>query len=269
MTSHIQQSGLKSANTRLTGRKPEYSKSSSSECVVIAVRYIDDDLNISKTHVEYDVRDLRTGDIYPNCRRGDQAAGMLNGEENILHAATKIIGATDPSFDPRVDPLTQSDGDFVIVDFTYGARHGSVIVAVLPHEQMTYGTKREFGERRYLLHQGTSLTIGSDGSYSIVRGDTSIVVDKDSNITVTHKTGSQLRFLDNGDVDVVPNGNLLLGSSRALAPMARVDDEVTCTIPSGMVMVPNPDPAGPPEIPNPEPIPLTGLIITGSANVKG
>jgi len=81
----IGQAGLRGA--RVVGKYPAFSKGLLAECVVIAVRFIDDARNISKTFTEYDVKDLRTGQIYPNVRRLDSTAGMDDGSDNVLRPA--------------------------------------------------------------------------------------------------------------------------------------------------------------------------------------
>lgn len=259
------QAGLKGG--RISGHYAPYSKVAEVECVVIAVRYTDDALNVSKTHVEYDVKDLRTGQIYPNARKLETTQGMMDGEENILNQAQRLIGATKPTFDPKTDQLSQSDGDFVLVSFTYGAQHGPVITGVLPHPKMAYGTKRAQGVRKFQTHKGTSIEIQSNGSYVITRGKTTITVDADANIEVVHKTGSKMTFLESGDVNLVPAGDLLLGNDRAILAMARETDPVASTIAPGLVLVLDPISGLP--VPNPEPIPVTGEIVSGSLNVKG
>lgn len=208
----IRQAGLQSV--LVTGKYAAYSKATNTEGVVIAVRFIDDALNLSKTFVEYDVRDLRTSQIYSNCRRMDIMCGMDDGSEDILRPAQQLIGALSPLFDPKVDPLSQSDGDRVTLTFTYGAQHGATIIGVLPHAKMTYGTTKEQGARRFQTHKGTSVETKKDGTYVIKRNDTSITLNADESIVVKHKSGSTMRFLDNGDIDVVPHRQVLLGDEQ-------------------------------------------------------
>lgn len=207
----IRQAGL--SGVLLSGEHASYSKVATVECVVIAVRYIDDVNNLSKTYVEYDVRDLRTSQIYKNCRRCDQVSGMEDGEDNILRAAQQQFGATTPVFDPKTAQLSQSDGDRVLVTCNYGAQHNAVIVAVLPHSRLTYGATRDKGFRRFQTHKGTSVETQKDGTYQIKRGDTTITLQANEEIEVSHKSGSIIRFLDNGDVEVIPANDLLLGGN--------------------------------------------------------
>lgn len=215
----IGQAGIRGA--RVVGKYPAFSKGVSTECVVIAVRYIDDTRNISKQFTEYDVKDLRTGQIYPNVRRVDSVAGMDDGEENVLRPAQKLIGAVSTVFDPKIAQLSQSDGDRVQVSFSYGAQHTPVITDVLPHPKLTYGTTREQGHRKFSTHKGTSVESQKDGTYQIKRGDTAITLsadetieikrgdtaitlNADETIEVKHKSGATLRFLDAGDIEMTP-----------------------------------------------------------------
>ena len=205
----VRQAGLK--GTQVSGQYAPYAKVATTEGVVIAVRFIDDERNISKTYVEYDVRDLRTGQIYNNCRRSDETAGMDDGSDNILRPAQKQIGAASPIFDPKLAQLSQSDGDRVLLTFNYGAQHNAVIVAVLPHTKLTYGAKREDGIRRFQTHKGTSVATKSDGTYQIKRNDTTITLQANEEIEVKHKSGSIVKLLDSGDVQLIPARELLLG----------------------------------------------------------
>lgn len=190
---HIAMAGLHTA--RVAGQYPSFAKVAPAEGVVIAVRYVDEDRNRSKQYVEYDVRDLRSGQIYTNCRRLSTVSGQDDGEENILRAAQKLPETQGTFvFDPTVAPLTQSDGDRVILNFVNGAHHSPVIVGVIQHRRMAYGAKRADGRRRFMTHQGTSFEIKQDGTYVITR-----------NIDATTKT--TLTLEPNGDFKAeLPNG---------------------------------------------------------------
>lgn len=203
------QAGL--SDTLVSGRYAPYSKVATVECVVIAVRFVDDERNISKTYVEYDVRDLRTSQIYQNCRRCANSAGIDDGDDDVLRPAQRQIGATSPIFDPKTAQLSQSDGDRVLVTCNYGAQHNAVIVAVLPHTKANYGAKRDQGFRKFSTHRGTSVETTKDGVYQIKRGDTTITVQANEDVEVIHKSGSKLRLLDSGNVEVIPGKELLLG----------------------------------------------------------
>lgn len=198
----IKQAGL--SGVSMAGAHSAYSKVAEVEGVVIAVRYVDDPKNLSKAYVEYDVKDLRTGQVYPNCRRCDQTAGIDDGEDNTLRPAQKQFGTTTPIFDPKRARLSQSDGDRVLVTCTYGAQHNAVITAVLPHSRMSYGTTRAQGFRRFQTHKGTSVETQQDGTYRIKRGSTSVTLNANETIDVVHKSGSAMHFADDGSVQVTP-----------------------------------------------------------------
>lgn len=242
----VRQAGLQTA--LITGRYAPYSKTSPSEGVVIAVRYKDDERNISKQYTEYDVKDLRTGQVYPNCRRMHQTGGVDDGQDDTLRQANKILGTSSPTFDAKRAQLSQSDGDRVMLSFSYGAHTSPVIIGVIPHRATTYAATREQGERKLTAHKGTTIEIDKDGVY-----------------TVRHKSGSVIRMLDDGDVEIVPVGELRVGEATAAAPVGRVGDSVQVSIPPGTVLVSTP--LGP--APNPVPIPLTGTITSGAPKVKG
>jgi len=210
----IGQAGIRGA--RVAGKYPAFSKGVPVECVVIAVYFIDDTGNLSKKYTEYDVKDLRTGQIYNNVRRVDSVAGMDDGEENVLRPAQKLIGAQSSSFDPKIDQLSQSDGDRVAVTFSYGAQHTPVITDVLPHPQLSYGTTKAQGQRRFQTHKGTSIETKSDGTYQIKRNDTTITLNADETIDIVHKSGSVMHFRDNGDIEATANANMVVDGQAVM-----------------------------------------------------
>lgn len=164
---HVSMAGLRHAS--VTGVYASFSKTAPAECVVVAVRYIDDVRNRSKQYVEYDVRDLKTGQIYPNCPVLMNGGGFEDGSEVILRAATKPLGNIGGSFtfDPRVDPVLESDGDRVMVSFVNAAHYSAVIVGVLPHVRSGYGAKRADGQRRYIAHHGVTFEMTQDGVFRL------------------------------------------------------------------------------------------------------
>lgn len=174
---HVRQAGLEGA--QVTGRYHPYSKVANAECVVIAVRYIDDKLNRSKTYTEYDLRDIRTGQIYNAARHVMSTAGMDDGTDDVLRPAQKLVGSASAVFDPKSDQLSQSDGDRVLVTFSYGAQHSPVILGVIPHQRTTYGTTREHGFRRFATHRGTSVETKSNGTYVLKRENVALALDAD------------------------------------------------------------------------------------------
>ena len=174
---------------KVVGRYPAFSKVAETEGVVIDRFFTDDERNRSQTYVEYNVRDIRTGQIYYNCRYAHGTAGQTNGTEDILQPATqRLPGNPGPEdFNPQTSPLIESDGDRVLIAFVHGAHHSPVITNVLPHRRSEYGAKREDGQRKFSVHQGLSVEVSKIGEY-----------------TITHKSGSVIKMLDNGDVQVLP-----------------------------------------------------------------
>jgi hypothetical protein len=199
----VRQSGL--SGVRVTGRYPSFGQVASTEGVVIAVRYTDDERNRSKKYVEYDVRDLKSGQVYPNCRRLSTTSGQEDGEENVLHAAQKLQDNTSAGFvfDPKTAPLSQSDGDRVVLNFIHGAHHSPVIVGVIQHSR----------NGRYQTHKGTSVETAQDGTYQVKRGDTTITLNADASVEVRHTSGSYMRFNTDGSIQLVPATTIDIGDS--------------------------------------------------------
>jgi hypothetical protein len=149
-----------------TGRDPAYSLVGLVQMVVVASHPTDDPVNRSKYEVEYDCRDLRTGVIYRNCIRLSEMSGMLDGDDDVLHAASTLL-TTGGLVKSRSTPAKDTDGDRVLVGFAEGSRGQPVILGVFRHSNAKYGAKITDGERRLTVHQGTSIEIKDDGSYVI------------------------------------------------------------------------------------------------------
>jgi len=193
------QSGL--LNTSLTGRAAGFTMIGMREAVVVSRRAVDEKGNRSRKAVEYDCRDLQTGDIYPACRRLDHMSGALNGDDDVLHPATNLRTGAKNKLD-RQTPANQTDGDQVLIGFVEGSRNKPVIVGVFRHPDATYGAKVADGERRYTTHGGTSVEITSQGVWRVL-----------------HKSGATLEVMDSGDVKVIPapGKTILLGDAGLTA----------------------------------------------------
>jgi hypothetical protein len=212
---HPSQAGVE--NAHLVGVKTPFSLAELREGVVIEVFYKDEVYNRSRKYAEYEVRDVLNGEIYTKCRRLQSTGGSTDGGEDILQAATKSLEAGVP-FNQLATPARYMDGDRVLVGFVGGSSASPVIVGVLPHTASDYGATRADGQRRFLTHRGTAITMGDDGKWSISRGDTSITLNPDETVVLTHKSGTVISILDNGDVAIVQAGNLLLGDAGLSAP---------------------------------------------------
>lgn len=180
------QAGLQYRSVVLTGNVPSYSMFGLHEMVVIGRKYVKDVGNRSRAQVEYECRDLETGDILPGCRRLDVMSGLTNGDDDVLHPATKLRPGAPGKFS-RQSPAQDTDGDRVLIGFIGGSRTRPVIIGVFRHSLATYGATAIDGERRLTQHQGTTIEIKSNGEY-----------------VINHKSGSTVKLLDNGDVQIRP-----------------------------------------------------------------
>lgn len=203
------QAGLSSSG--LSGQSPHFSLVGIREMLVIDTRYVDDtdpqslaSSNQTRSVVEYSCRDLMTGEVIHGVRRLTTRGGIDAGDEEVLHHANNLLpdAKQSPAFS-KASAARDVDGDRVLVGFIEGSLHRGVILGSLHHPKAAYGAKRSDGERRYTLHKGTS-----------------IVIDKEGNYTIEHKTGATLRFLEDGSIEAIPAGgkDIRLGS-EILAPV--------------------------------------------------
>jgi hypothetical protein len=179
----------------LTGTYPQFSILGVREMVVVGRRYSKDNNNRSKTQVEYAVRDLRTGDVFPGARVANTLSGAVNGEDIVLHPAQKIRKGSTGAIGLHT-PAASTDGDRVLVAFLEGSRSQPVIIGVFRHPDATYGAVEADGERRLIMHNGLSFLINKDGE-----------------LIITHKSGSTMRFADNGDVEIEAAGNIIMANA--------------------------------------------------------
>jgi hypothetical protein len=155
---------------QLTGHDPGYSIAGLREMVVVERYFVGSPGNRSRSYVEYACRDIKSGDVIPGCRRLDVMNGLDNGDDNVLHPATKLrVGA--PGKFTRQTPANDTDGDRVLVGFVEGSRNRPIILGVLRPNGSTYGAKLIDGERRLTKHQGTTIEIKSDGAYVVTGSD--------------------------------------------------------------------------------------------------
>lgn len=191
------QAGTEPSEHRLTGEHAHFSAAGLREMVVIDRKFIDETGNSSRSFVEYTCRDIHTGENVPRCRRANAMGGLDNGDDNVLRPSTLVRESIAPL--TKQTPAIKTDGDRVLVGFIEGSRSRPIIIGVLTHSSSKYGATQEQGDRRFTIHNGTTIEIDKDGQYTIV-----------------HKSGSTLKFLDNGDVTVTPAGNLLLAGADAV-----------------------------------------------------
>jgi phage gp45-like len=186
------QPGACEADHALTNHDSQFSMIGHRECVIVGVRYTDDSGSRSRAYVEYECRDLHTGEVYTNVRRLEAMGGMTDGDDNVMRVQQQIRPGARSSKLTRFTRANDTDGDRVLVAFIGGARSRGVIVGVLTHSYAQYGAKTSDGERRLTTHKGTSVEIKSNGEY-----------------VVTHKSGTVLHLMDNGDVVIQAKGNII------------------------------------------------------------
>lgn len=194
----------------LSGTYPQFSILGSREMVVVGRRYKKDKQNRSKTQVEYTVRDLRTGDTFPGARRVDVLSGPVNGDDNVLHPATKMRKGSAGKIGDFT-PASNTDGDRVLVTFLEGSRSQPVIIGVFRHPDASYGAVEADGERRLTTHAGAFF-----------------VIDKDGNIRVQPAPGKDVFIGNQGATE-----NLVLGQMFKQFASDLIDALLAATYPTG------------------------------------
>ncbi len=204
------QAGLQHRSVILTGNVPSYAMFGLHEMVVIDRKYVKQPGNRSRAQVEYTCRDLVTGDILIGCRRLDVMSGLTNGDDNVLHPATKLRPGAPGKFN-RQSPAQDTDGDRVLVGFIEGSRQRPVIIGVFRHSFATYGAQESNGERRLTIHNGAQIEI-----------------DKDGNVRVQPAPGKDVFIGDQGATE-----NLVLGQKFKQFASDLIDALLTATYPTG------------------------------------
>jgi hypothetical protein len=139
--------------------------------VIVDRFFPDEDGNRSRRFVEYTVRDIVSGEFYNGVRKLSDTGGLDDGEENILRPATATLPEVGRPFS-KYRAAREVDGDVVTLGFIEGVRSRGVIMGVIRHYRSEYGAQSADGARRFYTHQGTSRTVGADGSYLLARGTT-------------------------------------------------------------------------------------------------
>lgn len=160
------QAGLQHRSVVLTGNVPSYSMFGLHEMVVIDRKFVKQPGNRSRAQVEYTCRDLITGEVLIGCRRLDAMSGLTNGDDNVLHPATKPRAGAPGKFN-RQSPAQDTDGDRVLIGFIEGSRQRPVIIGVFRHSFAEYGATEVEGERRLTRHNGAEIEIDKDGNVRV------------------------------------------------------------------------------------------------------
>lgn len=206
------------------------------------IHFVDDQSNISKTYVEYDVsiRDAKGGQsTLRNVRKADTLAGSNDYDELILEAnefASKGKLETSNFFKNK-------NGTTVIVGFIDGSKDKPVIICGLQHPTRK-GAKRADGVRRVGEFRGIQWELNKDGELIITqqgpRGAdgklkasdkvlTVVKFDKDGNLIINDKATNQIK-LNNTDVKV----EIQSDSKGTKLELDGKNDKVTTTTAKGL-----------------------------------
>lgn len=179
------------------------------------IYYVDDQANISKKYVEYDVsvRDAKAGQsVLRNVRKVDLLGGANDQDEMILEPnqfASKGKLETSNFF-------INKNGTAVLVAFLDGSKDKPVILAAFQHPKQT-GAKKADGVRRKGEFRGIQWEINKDGELIITQIGartpdgkipskdkvlTVLKFDKAGNVTLTDKANDQIK-LDNENTKVI------------------------------------------------------------------
>ncbi len=238
------QAGVQHRSAVLTGNVPSYMMFGLHEMVVIDRKYVKQEGNRSRAQVMYTCRDIVTGDVIVGCRRLDVMAGLTNGDDNVLHPATKLRAGAPGKFN-RQTPANDSDGDRVLVGFIDGSRQRPVIMGVFRHSFATYGAQESNGERRLTQHQGTTIEIKDNGEYVITGvSGTALTVAADGTYTIAGVAnvsidGTQLKLGASAIQPVIRGTDFNASVLTPISTAAAVLLGVMATIP-GLVVPPTP-----------------------------
>lgn len=204
--------GLRRTSMHHTGVDPQFSAVGLREMVVVDTVYVDQDNNRSKAYTEYTIRDVMTGEFAYGVRRLSAGLGdPLNGDDNVIHPATNLLPGASSTKLSKNTPATLTDGTRVLVGFIEGSITRGVIVGVFPHPSQTFGATAADGERRYTVHQGTSIQIKSDGTYVLMnKAGASFTMTPDGDIVATPASGKAFYAgTQQGADQPIPLGNML------------------------------------------------------------
>lgn len=178
------------------------------------IHFVDDQSNISKKYVEYDVsiRDAKGGQsVLRNVRKIDLLGGANDYEEAVLEAnefASKGKLETSNFFKNK-------NGTTVLLAFIDGSKDKPIIIAAMQHPTRT-GAKRTDAVRRKGEYRGIQWEINKDGELTLTQlgprgadgklktSDKTLTVikfDKSGNLTINDKATNQIK-LNNTDVKV-------------------------------------------------------------------
>lgn len=102
-----------------------------------------------------------------------------------------------------------------------------MIVGVIPHTKSAYANTKADGNRKFKIHNGTSVETQADGTHVIKRyltpvapgqphtdedNVTTLIIRPNGDIELNHASGAQLRVLEDGSVRADGPGKVILGN---------------------------------------------------------
>lgn len=209
------------------------------------IHYVDDQSNVSKIYVEYNVstRDAKGGQsTFRNVRKLDTLGGANDYDELILEANEFAYkGKLETS-----NTFKNKNGTTVLLGFIDGSQDKPVILMGLQHPTRK-GAKRADGVRRKGEFRGVQWEINKDGEMIIthqgLRGadgklktsdtvNTVVKFDKAGNLTITDKATNQVRW-SNTDVKL----ELQSDSKGTKVTLDGKNDVVTTSTAGGLTSV--------------------------------
>lgn len=182
---------------RMSGDNVSSQGMSFMEGQVDKIHFIDDQSNISKKYVEYDVN-VRAGDggqsKFRNVRHMSDLFGTNDYHETILEA-------NEFAFSGKLSPsnfFVNQNGTYVVLAALHGSKDKPFIVGTLPHPKKL-GAKRADGVRKLGEFRGVEWNINKDGELIITqRGARSA----DGKLKASDKINTILKFDKEGNVSL-------------------------------------------------------------------
>lgn len=209
------------------------------------IHYVDDQSNVSKSFVEYDVsvRNAKGGQsTLRNVRQVNLLGGTNDYEETVLES-------NDYAFKGKLEKsnfFVNKNGTTVLVAFIDGSSDKPLILAAIPHPKRI-GSKRSQGINKNGEYRGIKWEINKDGEMIITHQGprspdgklktaetvlTIVKFDKQGNFTITDHSSNQI-FMDNVNVKVT----IAAGAAGTKIEQDGKNDKTTIALAGGLNMV--------------------------------
>ena len=164
------------------------------------VYFTDDQANVSKKYVEYDVsiRDAHGGQsVYRNVRQLSSYFGFNNYEETILEPNNAALsGKLDTS-----NYFLNKNGTIVVLAFLNGSQDQPIIIGSTPHLRVK-GAIRAEGIHKKGEFNGIQYEVNKDGEFSL----TYVGVKKPNGTSITKDTGpTKIKISKTGAFELTDN----------------------------------------------------------------